>query len=223
MATTVYDSVRLLNLLKDRNYDEVWNWDVLSEKIPLHIITNNAHRRWNFKIVSSRPDITIDVVRHNKLKWNFDILSKSTLITIDDILECREMPWKWDIVLARPDITIVNYKMLRLNLHPEHNPIISGNLHLNIRDILNDDYTVYWDWGVICSRPDFNLEFVKIYPAKPYKWIAISANPVISLNQIDNTPWHPWNYRTIARRSDVLGNFEHVIGAYPNLACLKYL
>lgn len=154
----------VINNLNNTNY--LWNWDILSIKIPINIIENNKLYPWNWVLLTDR--MSMEFIRNNR-HYNWDWYKLSSFGT-DDILMTNFHDqydyWDWDKLSKRLSIYFIME-----NKYAKWNWNIISNIH--ITDTINiEKYKYIFDkinWHYITeSMIKNNLNFIKKNPH--YNW-----------------------------------------------------
>lgn len=151
-----------------------------SQNLSLDILKNN---RLPFCYIglSGNPTLTIDFIRENKgYRWYWDIISYNTFITEEIVETNMDLPWCW---------CILSYNK---NIFPDFIE----------KHILQD-----WNWEFISANPNLTLDFVKKYILKKWNWKAISKNPNITLENIESNLHLPWDWNNISGNPNLTFDF----------------
>jgi hypothetical protein len=192
---------------------------------------------WDWKAISSNPNLTINFVKkYFKIKLrikqlklkvnpekikkfaNFDwyVVSSHHNITMDDIEQNPDLPWVFKYVSKNPNLT-----MKFVEEHPE-NPQeeqgwdwnnISENPGITMEDIKNHPDKP-WKWKYISKNPNLTMEFVKAHSDRLWDWSAISCNPNIKMDDIENNKDKFWICEFVSKNPNLTMNF---IEKYPHL------
>jgi hypothetical protein len=89
-------------------------------------LTKLPKEAFNFKVLSSLPDLPLDIVLHYRNEeWDFKVLSKRKDLTIDLVVKLKDKPWCWDTlsskfslndIFCHPDLSWVTSKMGDLDI-----------------------------------------------------------------------------------------------------------
>jgi hypothetical protein len=147
-------------------------------------------------------DITLEwqIISDSNYKFN---------ITIEDIKNNINLPWDWDVVAMRNDIT-VEFVRGHLDLFQYSWRNLTINSSISINDILENE-TLPWDWNVIYERKnydgihDVNIEYISKNLQKGWNWDELSITTNVSM--IDLYPNLPWNWEYVAENKTLNINF----------------
>lgn len=124
------------HLLSNESTD--WDWIVLSKRIDEDFILGNPLFQWDFEIISSREDVSIDTIK--------------TLLLIPDL---KDVEWNWDNIMPK-----LNFQFIKDNIEN-----IDFDLY-NLTET-NDESTQFlvshypskrWNWNYVSTK--YDLDFI---------------------------------------------------------------
>lgn len=141
-------------------------WYNLSKNIAVSMqdIKDYIFYPWDWKGVSSNPNLTLDfVLAHPEKGWSWLDISSNQNIKLKDIIEHMDLPWYWPDVSKNPNITM---QFVLENIDKSWNWVsLSVNPAIKLIDIENN-LDKNWSWPDILSNRNLTLEFVKKYMHK---------------------------------------------------------
>ena len=149
--------------------------DQIGQHIPLLNIIDNIDLDWNWRIISSRDDLTWNFIKtaiDSKKEISWFGISRSSAITWDIVLTNLHLPWDWTFLARNPSIMLdVTISTIDEN-YPlwEKNAIETCNSHVSI-----------------VNHP--NIEFNCKYA---------SESPNITIKDIIDNPHIKWNYEMLS-------------------------
>lgn len=162
-----------------------WSWFDLSRhpNITWDIIEQNPNYPWDFIAVAENPNVKWDVLVNKIKKWRPHNLSKNPNLSLTFIKENLDYPWDWWVLSENPCITcefieeVIELKKLRNKYSLE-----------NHHD---------WNFEYISRNPNLTVNFIKKHlhqTGDGWDWEAISCNPNITWEIIQQNPNLPWDY-----------------------------
>jgi hypothetical protein len=161
---------------------------------------------WNWKFVTSHPNITFDdIMQHPELPWD-DVLYNKT-VPVDYVLqnldtidkEDDDLPFLWDTLLENGKITLEKY----LKDGPKKSVKRGGYIKtISIKDI-EDNNHIDWDWQFISMNPNLTIETILKYPSKKWYWTEVSANKGITMEDINNHLDLSWSWSSVSRNPNL--------------------
>ena len=185
-----------------------WPTSALSRLAPLDYIIDHPEQTWDFDIISSRKDLTIEFIKHFKnqlnqseiayninlkdvienpdLPWNYDALSWNTQISSNDLIEYPDLPW--------------NYANLTNHIDPDFiyaNPNLPWDEDV-LSEIVSLDFILQNSEVIGVNRlsernPNLNIDYVLEHLDDIYNWIDVYQNPNITLDDIIQNKLHMEN------------------------------
>jgi hypothetical protein len=182
--------LEMMSTLISENINKPWNWKHLSSNpnITLELVLQNPNKNWDWYELSKNQNITYDIVLQNPDKpWNYGGLSLNPNITFDIVLQNPDKIWNWDELSRHPNIT---YDMVLQNPDKKWNYYyLSGNPNITLDIILNneDKNLIHlnfnrWDWYWLSKNPNVTIEDVLKNPHKPWSYRGLSENPNITVD-----------------------------------------
>ena len=112
-------------------------------------IQTHLDKHWDWKLLSSNPNITMDIVEANPNKpWNWQWLSENPNITWDIVLIYHDIPWNWDAFSSHEfnkekqlfELRVAHQKFVQEHLFEE---FVKAYMHPNrIVKLLNMGYSI---------------------------------------------------------------------------------
>ena len=183
---------------------------------PLLKLVESVGEEWNWKYLSSNPNITMKDVLDNPdtniRKWNWDYLSKNPSITMKDVLDNPDTDtrkWNWNNLSSNPNITIKD-----VSDNPgkpwswyglSENPNITMEYVNNNPDNLNV-YNRKWNFTSLSCNPNITMKDVLDNPdtdTRKWDWISLSSNPNITLKDVIDNPDKPWNWYRLSKNPNI--------------------
>lgn len=117
--------------------------------------------------------------------WDWLALSLNKSISFEFIQAHRDLPWKISAVSRNSSIT---------------EAIVRTNVEFP------------WHFSNLCANPNisfgFVLEFMINSPSKiDINWLALSANPSITMDIVDRYPEYPWNDQYLSMNPNITSNY----------------
>jgi hypothetical protein len=154
-------SIVSLEQLIDKFPQIRWNYKLLSRNpnITLNYIARNPTKNWDYNFMSYNPNISAEFIKSNiDQKWNW--LAISSVISLNDIINNPELPWNYTYVSTNPN---VNIKFILSNLDKNWNfNHLSNNQSIKIYQILTYS-NLPWNYYFIISRNDFDAKNKNIF------------------------------------------------------------
>ncbi len=165
-----------------------WNWEHVQYNDCLTWKFIYAHldfHPWDWDIISSKKDITIDIVKKNTtVTWVWWRLSRNKGIKMEDIQNNLHLPWCWLSIACNPNLT---WDFVVENFDQEFDwtylvkflpvdKILASEPELNNRDAqLREKLLSNGEWGVL-DNETLTYDNLKKYPNKKWNnecfWIA---------------------------------------------------
>lgn len=159
---------------KKKEYKK-WDWNILSQKMPLENILSHPELSWDCRKVSERitnidivlenPDfdwswdillenLPVDqIMSHLDLPWNYNFITYNKTLTIEFIQDHKKFNWRWDILSEILHIT-------EIEAHPEYSwsfHSLSKNKTLTSEFVLSN-IRKSWDWPRIFANSNINYD-----------------------------------------------------------------
>ena len=217
----LFERIDLNKYIKDVSERRDLTWDIIqkypvlynypkgiSRVAPLDYIIDHPEQTWDFDIISSRKDLTIEFIKHFKnqlnqseiayninlkdvienpdLPWNYDALSWNTQISSNDLIEHPKLPW--------------NYANLTTHIDPDFiyaNPNLPWDYRY-LTDKVNFDFIyqnpqLEWDHLLLGRNPYLSLNYVIENKNKHWHWFEVYSNQNITLEDIIKHNLHKYN------------------------------
>lgn len=160
---------------------------------------NDSQWRWNMDKYSKNRNIKIkDVMEYwPAIRWNWISLSANHSISIEDIMNNNSLPWNWEIVSQRYDLTwnIIKENNFCPNAHHKWTWYYIGMKETVTWDIVIEYKSLPWDWNGISCNPNINLDIIKKYPTNSlgdevplWNWHGVSRNSSVTFEMILDNP-----------------------------------
>ena len=123
-------------------------------------------------VLSSRAPLKF--ILQNTFNWNWIIISKYETITCTDIISNPELPWRYDFMSTRKDLTIDLYKHL---IDKGHNYInlLSSSECITINDVVENP-DIPWDYDYLSMNPNITWVEINNHPNLPWEFENIAHN-----------------------------------------------
>lgn len=126
--------------------------------------------------------------------WNWLALSLNPAISFEFIQTHRDLPWVIKAVSRNSSIT---------------------------EDIVRSNKEFPWDIPGLCHNANISFNLIMEYAINPnpkldINWLALSANPSITLDIIQQYPEHPWNDQYLSMNPNISTNYIKNEGASRN-------
>lgn len=152
-----------------------WNWEGLSENMPLEDILEYPEFPWHMYTVSGRiSDINI-ILEYPDFMWNWDLLSQN--LPIDQIMEYTDFPW--------------NYKKFNIN----------KTLTQKFIDEHKDKSKFDWNYSKIVMK--INLSKITENPDFLSNFDIMSRNPTLTSEFLLNHLDEDWDWNAVFRNSNI--------------------
>ena len=151
-----------------------WDWVFLNEKMTLEIIGLNPDLPWNYRYISSNPNLTINFIKKYPNKdWSWSIISCNSNITMEDIESHPEYAWDYKSISKNPNLT---ENFINKYFDQDWNwDGISENPNINF-DIVQKHFNWSWDYFELSRHPNITCDIIESNPDLPWDWIGISYN-----------------------------------------------
>lgn len=123
---------------KHINEDNVqWDWIALSQKIDESFVLENPQLKWDFEIISSRDDISINAIK--KLLVNPQL---------------QNVEWNWDKIMPQLDFDYIklNIQNVDFNLYQ-----LCKDENDNVKELISKNPSKRWDWSYISKEYDLGF------------------------------------------------------------------
>lgn len=124
-------------------------------------IENNMDLPWQWKFVSSNPNLTMDFIKKT--------LKPSLFYELKHLINNK-------FCISDGGGVVKNMKKYNIWNWSE----ISNNININLNDI-KDNMGFDWDWYVITKRKDITMENIKNNIQLPWNWISVYENPNLTV------------------------------------------
>ena len=156
-----------------------WNWRAISSKadITTELVLATIDKSWDWSENLSRNIcIKIDLVLATMDKpWDYRKLSANPIITSDFVLATCDKPWDWDSRFG-----------------------LSGNKMITPKLVL-DTMDKPWNYEVLSSNIGITTEFVLATLDKPWNFPNLSDNPAITDEFVIENSHFPWTEERLVK------------------------
>lgn len=120
------------------NEDDVqWDWIVLSQRIDELFVVENPQLNWDFEIISSRDDISIDVI-------------KSLLVN----QQLQNVEWDWDNIMPQLDFDFIKQNIQNVDFDLYE---LCKSENDDIKELISKNPSKRWDWTYISKEYDLGF------------------------------------------------------------------
>ena len=171
-----------------------------------YILTDNQPEIKRFhginQLLSSNRNITIDLIKTRlNYPWCWFILSQH--INLDDIMKNPSLPWEWDGLSFRRDITLNFVKRfntlkpmpITINYHFEYS--------VDINNIINEFPHLPYKWYIISHNPSITWDIIVSNPNRQWDWYWLSTNPNVTWEVVTANPNKNWNWSGLSSNPNV--------------------
>ncbi|MGI6717941.1 MAG: hypothetical protein ACOX4D_02115 [Bacteroidales bacterium] len=122
-----------------------WDWLVLSQRIDENFILEKPSLNWNFEIISSRKDISIDTIK--------SLLENPNL---------QNTEWNWDNIMPQLDFEFIKNNIQNVNFDLFE---LTTKNNEEVKKLICQNVNKKWDWSFISNEYDlgFILDHIKIF------------------------------------------------------------
>lgn len=129
-----------------------WNWGKLSQILPLDFIFTHQYQ-WSWKHISSRSDITLDMLKKNNVPWFYNLLTCDyDADMIQYILDNPNLKWNWLYI----------------------------STYVKSLDLVLQNLSLPWSLSYFRYNNNFHIYEVLSHPEIPYEWKEEIAYGIIS-------------------------------------------
>ena len=193
--------------------------------IETNLNDDNINNDWNWRIVSSSPNLTKQFLeKHIDKGWDWKVISSSNLIDNDFIDKYSEKDYCWPSITRNESIIISedfvkkycskNLDWKFLSSHPNIALQLIADLKIDLAGVKTRPKWHSWE---VSKRDDLTIEFVSRFSEYNFNWNAIVKNKNISiesiiqlLDKLGKKQWGLWYYLSL--RDDIT---ESIIEKYP--------
>lgn len=189
------------------NPDLPWNYFAMSKNLSLsiHDVLQNLNLPWDKssvsklatdQIIDNYSDYpwdefymrieSIEFIRNHKIDWTW----ASKNMPISDILDNKDLPWKYNVISKRNDLSIQDIRLLK-DKWEQH------------KYVFQDEFVNPWYNLTI----ETNITDILANPALPWLYYEISKNKTLTLDIINNNPHIQWNYRDLSQAPFITVSF----------------
>ena len=112
-------------------------------KIPWHIIMKCEHIRWNWDLLSSRQDLSLEcLLKYHKKDWHWKVISKNKAITWDFVSKNKHLPWDYEFLSNNPNITLENINQTPFNNWNYDVFQVNPNFLLSNEDLIKKNHAI---------------------------------------------------------------------------------
>lgn len=115
-----------------------WDWIVLSQRIDEFFIAENPLLEWDFEIISSREDVSIETIK--------------TLLVIPEL---KDAEWNWDNIMPHLDFDFIKNNIQKVNFDLYE---LTKNNSNEIKSLVSQNTNCKWDWQYISD--EYELDFI---------------------------------------------------------------
>jgi hypothetical protein len=173
------------------NTKEVKKYELLEKKYWRHHIFGTSNT-WDFKKLSSNPNIPFEVIKELPFLWNYTLLSENTVITPQIIRDNPDIPWNYNYLMRNPNF---KYDDLKEFVDNKIDFITNFCYNPNIRQIiksLNEYINLDWEsdqqkrgvWNIIPRNPGISIQDIIDNPQLPWNLGFINDNPNLTYKTI---------------------------------------
>jgi len=120
-------------------YKDKWDWTSLSKRIGDDFLIDNAtNYPWNFEAISSREDISIEVIKILLL-----------------VPELKEQEWDWDIIMSQLDFEFIKTNIGKVDFELSELTVSYSN---EVQPLIVQYPDMKWDWAYISAK--YELSFI---------------------------------------------------------------
>lgn len=170
--------------------------------------------------LSSSSLITMAIIQRYQFPWNSETLSYNPNINAKCILQYNLRPMISNScrIVSLTDIeNNPELKCLSTTAIATVSYIRSNHLSINWTHIstiaplqlIEETINYPWKYLYMSANPNIRLWFILQYPGDWF-WSALSANPGITMNDIENNPMLPWVYKCLSIKTTAKFLLEHI-------------
>ncbi len=203
-----------------------FDWCAISKhpNIQMSHVLNNLSLPWDWRNMSSNPNLNFDMVLKFIRNWDWKELSVHKSITISDVEKCPGAPWVWEKLSANPSLTALfiashldkDWDWCEISKHANIHPIdvmrYSGDewrwdwscLGMSINPNITTDFILAcrhkpWNWGILSGWDGLTIQLVESLHHKPWNWNHLSSNINLSVDMMIHRADLPWKYFYISK------------------------
>lgn len=189
----------------------LWCWKAMSPTVIMNWsdVLKHLDKPWHWPTLSRNPSIRMPlVIRTIDLPWDWDELSRNPGIFFSDILEFPDLPWNWDNICCNPNITM---DIVLANLNMPWTKSLCANANITLRHVrAHPDLLLHLD--MLSFNPNINMRFVNEQSEKSnsnssWRWSALSANPAITMVDVEDYINRPWDINAMSRNPNLTFKF----------------
>ena len=117
--------------------DVQWDWIILSQRIDELFVAKNPQLNWDFGIISSRDDISINVI-------------KSLLVN----QQLQNVEWNWDNIMPQLDFNFIKQNIQNVDFDLYE---LCKSESEDVRELVSKNPSKRWDWAYISKEYDLGF------------------------------------------------------------------
>lgn len=192
-----------------KKYSYLLNWDELSRNpnISFEIFLENIDKYpWNYKMMLSNRNITLDHIIRNPLQqtdWCIKNSIKNPNTTLNFILKTPELNWDIHDYIMNPNACVEEIMEKAPGMIDSMNVFfLHPNAKFKPSTLLSyPDY--HWNWKNISKSSCINFDFVNEHPELPWNMSAFSENPNITADHVNMNPKWNWDMNKFSHNLSV--------------------
>ena len=128
-----------VEIIKKHIYEDdvQWDWIILSQRIDELFVAKNPQFNWDFGIISSRDDISINVI-------------KSLLVN----QQLQNVEWNWDNIMPQLDFDFIKQNIQNVDFDLYE---LCKSENEDVRELVSKNPTKRWDWTYISKEYDLGF------------------------------------------------------------------
>lgn len=117
--------------------DVQWDWIILSQRIDELFVAKNPQLNWDYGIISSRDDISINVI-------------KSLLVN----QQLQNVEWNWDNIMPQLDFNFIKQNIQNVDFDLYE---LCKSENEDVRELVSKNPSKRWDWAYISKEYDLGF------------------------------------------------------------------
>lgn len=182
--------------------DVQWDWIVLSKRIDESFVMENLQLKWDFEIISSRDDISINAIK-----------------TLLENKQLQSVEWNWDNIMPKLDFDFIkrNIKDVNFDLFE-----LCKDENDDVKELISKNPSKRWDWSYISKEYDLGFILSSINNFIFFDKEGVQHN-YLNLTLVVERAFHSeqyvWAYCSSTAFKDVISNSTSSLSSYSaNLA-----
>ena len=112
-----------------------------------------------------------------RLNWNWNSITFSKAITISDILSHPDLPWNYNFIEFRDDLTVDLYLKIcsKVLISKKLLHVLSQSKYITITDVINHP-EIPWDYRFLSKNSNITWKIIDIHPELPWDFKSIAYN-----------------------------------------------